>query len=98
MQFGLTDQDRDTDSNGVDDEAIGGFSITLQAARVLAKFLGFLVFLPYQRGGNLPDSVQADVISIRNKVLWSLLLSFLSLCHQDCSVPTQECFKKALQP
>ncbi|XP_071785815.1 codanin-1-like [Asterias amurensis] len=90
MQFGLTDQDGDTDSNGVDDEAIGSFSVTLQAARVLAKFLGFLVFLPYQRGGNLPDSVQADMISIRNKCSppLDLLSSLRSSCQQHRLVMT----------
>ncbi|XP_022105313.1 codanin-1-like [Acanthaster planci] len=90
MQFGLSDQEGDAESNYVDDEVRSSFSSSLQSARILAKFLGFLVFLPYRGHDALPEAVQGDVITLRSKccppidILDSLRLS----CHQHRLVMT----------
>lgn len=39
--------------------------------RLLAKFLGFLEFLPYQTSEHLPENVMATQISLRAKVRYN---------------------------
>ena len=45
------------------------FSSVLLDSRLVAKFLGFVTFLPYQSPDKLPDNVESTYIAIRSKVI-----------------------------
>ncbi|XP_011663041.2 codanin-1 isoform X2 [Strongylocentrotus purpuratus] len=65
LQLPITDQVDMT--SVVDAEVRESFSSCLLALRVLSKFLGFLVFLPYQGDNNLPDIMKDNVIMMRSR-------------------------------
>ncbi|XP_071490581.1 codanin-1-like [Diadema antillarum] len=66
IQLGVNDQMQTTPVI-IDNEQRENFSSCLLALRVLAKFLGFLSFVPYQGGDKLPDTVKDNVLIMRNK-------------------------------
>ncbi|KAK3592928.1 hypothetical protein CHS0354_011728 [Potamilus streckersoni] len=43
------------------------FVSTLLTSRLLAKFLGFVTFLPYQSTEKLPDNMESSYVAIRNQ-------------------------------
>ena len=49
------------------------FSSVLLDSRLVAKFLGFVTFLPYQSPDKLPDNVESTYIAIRSKVIMCCL-------------------------
>ncbi|KAI8486942.1 negative regulation of DNA replication [Branchiostoma belcheri] len=63
-QFGLPDNTADS----VDQEQRDSYASCLLNLRILGKFLGFIVFLPYQSPQLLPESMMASALSVRNKV------------------------------
>nr|XP_054759399.1 codanin-1-like [Lytechinus pictus] len=78
IQLPIADQ---VDMNSVvDAEARENFSSCLLSLRVLSKFLGFLVFLPYQGDGHLPDIMKDNVITMRSRAPLTVdILGCLSL-------------------
>ncbi|RXG61400.1 Codanin-1 [Armadillidium vulgare] len=54
----------------IQDEVSSG----IQSLCLLAKFLGFLEFLPYQTNDSLPDIVLSNQLRLRNKVMPPILL------------------------
>eukprot|EP00058_Branchiostoma_floridae_P011289 XP_002596777.1 hypothetical protein BRAFLDRAFT_73707 [Branchiostoma floridae] len=63
-QFGLPDNTADS----VDQEQRDSYASCLLNLRILGKFLGFIVFLPYRSPQLLPESMMASALSVRNKV------------------------------
>nr|XP_045619038.1 codanin-1-like [Procambarus clarkii] len=56
------------DGDCIDSAVYGEARSVVQNLRILAKFLGFIEFLPYQTLEHIPESVMATHISLRSKV------------------------------
>ncbi|XP_074652779.1 codanin-1-like [Tubulanus polymorphus] len=61
----------DNETNGcvVDQEMRTLFSSCVATSRLLGKFLGFIIFLPYQTPESLPDSLKTTYLDQRSKML-----------------------------
>lgn len=84
------------------------FASVLLLARLLAKFLGFLSFLPYQTSETPSGEIKEAAISLRNKVclgmkekhsdfvqIWLEWILTTRLCLSECSSPG--CLRSAEQ-
>ncbi|XP_064623502.1 codanin-1-like [Lineus longissimus] len=69
----------------VDQESKDVFVTTVLTLRLLGKFLGFIIFLPYQTPEKLPEAIVSSVIETRNltQSFQVDLLSFLRCCVRD---------------
>lgn len=61
-------------------EECEGFSSALLTLRLLARFLGFILHLPYQGASNLPQHLLQDNMDLRNKVS-AVLFYVIGLSH-----------------
>ncbi|XP_033735346.1 codanin-1-like isoform X2 [Pecten maximus] len=59
-------EETQTDQDGSDDEEKDRFVSCLMTVRLVAKFLGFVTFLPYQTGSRISDELGAMYISLRS--------------------------------
>ncbi|XP_072031038.1 codanin-1-like [Amphiura filiformis] len=85
MQFPLPEQDTTQPSPVIDDEQMESFTSCLHTLRVLGKFLGFVIFLPYQAGNQLPEGMLEEVIAVRNKSALPVdVLVILKNSHKYC--------------
>ncbi|OWF46147.1 codanin-1-like isoform X2 [Mizuhopecten yessoensis] len=55
-----------TEQDATDDEEKDRFVSCLMTVRLVAKFLGFVTFLPYQTGSRISDELSAMYISLRS--------------------------------
>lgn len=60
--------DLDSDMQEVDQEVRDQYLSTLTSLRLLAKFLGFVAFLPYHGAESLPKVLRESQLEVRNKV------------------------------
>ena len=67
----------DDGGNGDSDE----LDRCLFSVRLLAKFLGFVHFLPYQSSEPLPSAVVTEQVDIRNRVSVCCFISFTCLLY-----------------
>ncbi|XP_069118288.1 codanin-1-like [Argopecten irradians] len=65
----VSQEETQTDQDGSDDEEKDRFVSCLMTVRLVAKFLGFVTFLPYQTGARISDELGAMYISLRNHSL-----------------------------
>ncbi|XP_046383460.1 codanin-1 [Ischnura elegans] len=86
MASELEDQDK------VDDDTRCEYIKCVLNMQLLAKFLGFLVFLPYQSESRLPENIMLSYCTLRNKVmpvmdLMGLLWTAKQQRHLSITIP-----------
>ncbi|KAL3873142.1 hypothetical protein ACJMK2_036296 [Sinanodonta woodiana] len=65
--FSCSEEGEEGYSENDNDEEKHLFVSTLLTSRLLAKFLGFVTFLPYQSTEKLPDNMESSYVAIRNQ-------------------------------
>ncbi|KAG8229703.1 hypothetical protein J437_LFUL009828 [Ladona fulva] len=99
MQFSASEFEEQ--DNKVDDDTRSEYIRCIVNLQLLAKFLGFLIFLPYQSESRLPDNILLSHCALRNKAmpvidLLSLIKSARQLNRLSVTVPWMVVFLSML--